>query len=80
MIEDAPSVRGDETKRNIMTTLLMEKLNTGDVLEVRTRDDVMTVLVLLATDDFVILDPCDESTPFVMQRDELVEYRKFDAV
>ena len=63
-----------------MTTLLMEKLNTGDVLEVRTRDDVMTVLVLLATDDFVILDPCDESTPFVMQRDELVEYRKFDAV
>jgi hypothetical protein len=80
MIESAPSVRGDETKRNTMTTLLMEKLNTGDVLEVRTRDDVMTVLVLLATDDFVILDPCDESTPFVMQRDELVEYRKFDAV
>ena len=39
----------------------------------------MTVLVLLATDDFVILDPCDDSTPFVMQREELVEYRKFDA-
>ena len=63
-----------------MTTLLMEKLNTGDVLEVRTRNDVMTVLVLLATDDFVILDPCDDTTPFVMQCDELVEYRKFDAV
>jgi len=65
-----------------MTTLLMETLNTGDVIEVRTtadHDDVMTVLVLLATDDFVILDPCDDTTPFVAQRDELVEYRKFDA-
>jgi hypothetical protein len=65
-----------------MTTMLMEQLNAGDVIEVRTtaaHDDVMTVLVLLATDDFVILDPCDESTPFVVQAQELVEYRKFDA-
>jgi hypothetical protein len=62
-----------------MTTVLMEKLIAGDVIEVRTTDDVMTVLVLLATDDFVILDPCDDSTPFVLQREELVEYRKFDA-
>lgn len=64
-----------------MTTLLMEKLNAGDVIEVRTKadhDDVMTVLVLLSTEDFVILDPCDDSTPFVVQADELVEYRKFD--
>jgi hypothetical protein len=79
MIDGAPGAEHDETTRNTMTTVLMEKLNTGDVLEVRTQDDVMTVLVLLATDDFVILDPCDDSTPFVMQRDELVEYRKFDA-
>lgn len=65
-----------------MTTPLMEKLSTGDVIEVRTkadRDDAMTVLVLLATDDFVVLDPCDDSTPFVVLHDELVEYRKFDA-
>lgn len=65
-----------------MTTLLMERLEAGDVIEVRTKaehDDVMTVLVLLATEEFVILDPCDDSTPFVVQRDELVEYRKFDA-
>lgn len=65
-----------------MTTLLMEQLEAGDVIEVRTtaeRDDVMTVLVLLATEEFVILDPCDDSTPFVVQADELVEYRKFDA-
>ncbi len=62
-----------------MTTVLMETLTAGDVIEVRTVEDVKTVLVLLATDDFVILDPCDDSTPFVVQRDELVEYRKFDA-
>jgi hypothetical protein len=65
-----------------MTTVLMEKLTAGDVIEVRTvvaDDDVMTVLVLLANDDFVILDPCDDTTPFVVQRDELIEYRKFDA-
>ncbi len=66
-----------------MTTLLLEELNAGDVIEVKTAadvaDDVMTVLVLLATDDFVVLDPCDDTTPFVLQMDELVEYRKFTA-
>ncbi len=66
-----------------MTTLLLEELTAGDVIEVKTAenvaDDVMTVLVLLATDDFVVLDPCDDSTPFVLQNDELVEYRKFVA-
>ncbi|WP_040495014.1 hypothetical protein [Ilumatobacter nonamiensis] len=63
-----------------MTTLMMETLEAGDVIEVRTTaDDAVSVLVLLATDDFVVLDPCDDSTPFVAQLDELGEYRKFDA-
>ena len=66
-----------------MTTILMEKLSAGDVIEVKTAadtgDDVMTVLVLLATDEFLVLDPCDDTTPFVVRGDELVEYRKFDA-
>ena len=35
--------------------------------------------MLHATDDFLILDPCDDSTPFVVKSEELVEYRKFDA-
>lgn len=64
-----------------MTTMLMEQLKSGDVIEVKTishDDDVITVLVLLATDDFVILDPCDDSTPFVVRSEELIEYRKFD--
>ena len=60
-----------------MTTILNERLDTGDVIEVKLRDDVVSTLVLLATDEFVILDPCDDSTPFVVKRDELVEYRKF---
>lgn len=65
-----------------MTTNIMEPLHAGDVIEVKTTsehvDDSMTVLVLLADDEFVILDPCDDSTPFVLRTDELVEYRKFD--
>ncbi len=62
-----------------MTTMLMEQLNTGDVIEIKSGDDVITVLVLLATDDALVLDPCDGATPFVLNNDELVEYRKFDA-
>jgi hypothetical protein len=62
-----------------MTTMLMDKLQTGDVIEIKSGDDVVTVLVLLATDDALVLDPCDGATPFVLNTDELVDYRKFDA-
>jgi len=63
-----------------MTTMLMEQLKTGDVLEIKTPDnDVITVLVLLATDESLVLDPCNDDTPFVVNTQELVEYRKFDA-
>ena len=37
------------------------------------------MLVLLATDDALVLDPCNGDTPFVLRTDELIEYRKFDA-
>jgi magnesium-transporting ATPase (P-type) len=60
-----------------MTTLLNEQLETGDVIEMSRGDDVITALVLLAADEAVILDACDGSTPFVVKRDELIEYRKF---
>ena len=63
-----------------MSTMLMEQLKTGDVLEIKTPDnDVITVLVLLATDESLVLDPCNDDTPFVVNTQELVEYRKFDA-
>jgi magnesium-transporting ATPase (P-type) len=61
-----------------MTTLLNEDIETGDVIEVTVGDDVVSALVLLAADQAVILDACDGSTPFVVKRDELVEYRKFN--
>ncbi len=65
-----------------MTTLLMQDLNAGDVIEVKTAadrgDDVVTVLILHATEEFLLLDLCDGSTPFVVRSEELVEYRKFD--
>lgn len=66
-----------------MMTTHVDQLNAGDVIEVKTiaahGDDSMTALVLLATEEFVILDPCDESTPFLLRTEELVDYRKFDA-
>jgi hypothetical protein len=62
-----------------MTTMLMQELIAGDVIEVKSGDDVMSVLVLLATDEFVVLDPCTDQTPIVVKTSELVEYRKFDA-
>ncbi len=61
-----------------MTTLLNEKIETGDVIEITIGDDVVSALVLLAADEAVILDACDGSTPFVVKRDELIEYRKFN--
>ena len=60
-----------------MTTLLNEQIDTGDVLEIVRGDDVVSALVLLAADEAIILDACDGSTPFVVKRDELIEYRKF---
>jgi hypothetical protein len=63
-----------------MNTMVMEQLETGDVIEIAGADgDVMTVLVLLATDDSLVLDPCNDDTPFVLNREELLEYRRFDA-
>ena len=61
-----------------MTTLLEERIETGDVIEIAYGGDVISALVLLAADQAVILDACDGSTPFVVKRDELVEYRKFN--
>ncbi len=61
-----------------MTTLLNERIETGDVIEITINGDVVSALVLLAASEAVILDACDGSTPFVLKRDELIEYRKFD--
>jgi hypothetical protein len=66
----------DHTEHD-MTTILNDKIDAGDVIELARNGDVISALVLLAADEAVILDACDGSTPFVVKRDELVEYRKF---
>ncbi len=60
-----------------MTTMLMEQLESGDVIELTLDGELTSALVLLATETAMILDACDGSTPFVVKRDELIEYRKF---
>ena len=53
-------------------------VNTGDVLEIGSADNAATVLVLLASDEAVVLDPCNGETPFVVRLEELGEFRRFD--
>lgn len=62
-----------------MSTLLGERIETGNVLEVRIDGEWVSALVLLASDEAVILDLCDGSTPVVLQAEELQEYRLFVA-
>lgn len=62
-----------------MSINVMEReLATGDVVEIDAGDDAVTALVLLAADEFVILDRCDGSTPFVLRLDELTGVRVFE--
>lgn len=67
-----------------MSTTLMSdtiertEVQTGDVLEVGPADNSVTVLVLLATDEAVVLDPVNGETPFVVRLDEIGEFRRFD--
>ena len=60
-----------------MSTLLGDKLEAGNVLEINIDGEWVSALVLLANDDSVILDACDGSIPVVLQADELTEYRLF---
>ncbi len=60
-----------------MTTLLNDRIETGDVLEIDREGQMISALVLLASDDAVILDACDDTTPFVVRRSDLVDYRLF---
>lgn len=60
-----------------MSTLLGERIETGDVMEVCLDGDWVSALVLLATPEALILDTCDGSTPIVVRPEELGEYRIF---
>lgn len=60
-----------------MSTLLIDRIESGDVIELDRDGQLISALVLLATDDTIILDACDDSTPFVVRRHDLVDYRLF---
>jgi hypothetical protein len=56
---------------------LATRLRTGDVIEVDIENDGVSALVLLATDEFLILDPCDDRTPIVVRAEDLGPVRVF---
>jgi len=56
----------------------MTRLRTGDVIEVEVDGEAASVLVLLATKEAVILDPCDGSTPFVVRMCDLGPVKVFN--
>lgn len=56
---------------------VMTRLHAGDVIEIEIDGDAATALVLLATHEFVILDPCDGRTPVVVRCTDLGPVRVF---
>jgi hypothetical protein len=71
--KDAEEAQGEHT----MSTLLGERIETGDVIEIAHNGEWISTLVLLATPEALILDPCDGSVPFVVLPEELGEHRIF---
>jgi hypothetical protein len=61
-----------------MTTLAQHRIETGDVVELELDGERATALVLLASDELLILDRCDGAMPLVARFDELVGLRRFD--
>jgi hypothetical protein len=61
---------------------VLTRLHTGDVIEIDVDTDngieSVTALVLLATNEMVILDACNGRTPIVVRTDELGPVRVFD--
>jgi len=54
-----------------------EIVETGDVVEFELEGELTTALVLLASDDALILDLCDGEMPLVARLDEITGLRRF---
>ncbi len=52
-------------------------ITAGDVIELDIDGITATGLVLLAADESMILDLCDDSTPLVVRYDEVGTFRRF---
>ncbi|MCB0979874.1 MAG: hypothetical protein H6513_13595 [Acidimicrobiaceae bacterium] len=50
---------------------VMTRVEAGDVIEMTLDGSTLSALVLLANEEFVILDPCDGRTPVVVHVEEL---------
>lgn len=60
-----------------MSTLLGIRIETGDIVEMDIAGETITAMVLLATEEAAIFDPCDGSTPFVLKPEQLDSVRIF---
>ena len=60
-----------------MMTAIANMVRTGDVVEVEIDGELVSALVLLTSDDTVILDACDGRTPFVARPAELAGSRVY---
>ncbi len=60
-----------------MLSAVEHRVCTGDVVEVEVDDEVVSALVLLASDEAVILDACDGRTPFVVRPSDLLGSRVY---
>ena len=58
----------------------MMRLRAGDVIELELNGDTASALVLLANNETVIFDLCDDSTPYVAHPEDLVNVRIFDGL
>ena len=56
----------------------VQAIHSGDVIEFRGADGNQSALVLLASEDGLIIDLCDDSTPISVRLDELEDVRVFD--
>ena len=54
------------------------KVATGDVVELELGGEVISAMVLLATPEAVILDPCDGNMPLVIHPEFLTGVRIYD--
>lgn len=64
---------------DLMSTALCDRIEAGDVIETLRDEELISALVLLVTDEAIILDACDDSTPFVVARVDLVVHRLFNS-
>lgn len=61
-----------------MGTALGIRIEAGDVVEIDLdATTTVTALVLLATEEAAIFDPCDGTTPFVLEPHQLSSVRVF---